>query len=162
MVVFERKMSILRYRKVFFPSEQQLADLLKSLGTLDVLRVFRSPVVSSNGISPIAESVTGTTSVGLRRSPEAILAGMRTNCRYDVRRAEKMRGRFEIAVNTGAVLADFPSFYNRFARTKGKVPVLKTSRFREYLPHADVFMLYFNGQPTCGRLVLRDKESRTA
>jgi len=32
----------------------------------------------------------------------------------------------------------------------------------KYLPHADVFMLYFEGQPTCGRLVLRDEESRRA
>jgi hypothetical protein len=87
---------------------------------------------------------------------------MHTNCRYKVRRAEKMRDRFEVVMNTEAARKDFLAFYNNFARHKGNVPQLKPYRFTEYLPHADVFVLYFDGQPTCGRLVLRDEESRTA
>ncbi len=65
-------------------------------------------------------------------------------------------------MNTEAARRDFLAFYNAFARGKGKMPLLKPRRFNEYLPHADVFMLYFEDQPTCGRLVLRDEESRTA
>jgi len=88
---------------------------------------------------------------------------MHTNCRYYVRRAEKMRGRLEIVMNTEAARADFLILYNSFARSKGNgVPLLKSRRFNEYLPHADVFMLYFDGRPTCGHLMLRDEESRTA
>jgi hypothetical protein len=87
---------------------------------------------------------------------------MHTACRYDVRRAEKMRDRFEIVMNTEAARADFLALYNTFVRKKGDLPQLKLHRFNEYFPHADVFVLYFEDRPTCGRLVLRDTESRTA
>jgi hypothetical protein len=73
-----------------------------------------------------------------------------------------MRDRFEIVMNTDTARADFLSLYNGFARRNGKLPPLKPQRLNEYLPHADVFMLYWEDQPTCGRLVLRDEESRTA
>jgi hypothetical protein len=85
---------------------------------------------------------------------------MHTSCRYKVRRAEKMRDRFEIVMNTNAACADFRDLYNGFARAKGRLPLLKQPRLDGYLPHADIFMLYFEGQPTCGRLILRDEESQ--
>jgi len=163
MVVFERAIGgAVRYLKVFLPKAEQLAELANDLGGLDVLRVFSAPTILSNGISPIARGWAQTTLVDLSRGQEAIYAGMHTNCRYKVRRAEKLRDRLEIVMNTEAARADFLPFYNTFAGNKGTVPRLKPYRFNEYLPHADVFMLYFEGQPTCGRLVLRDEESRTA
>jgi len=163
MVVFERQIArLVRYRKVFFPSGEQLAGLVRNLRTFDVLRVFSSPTVFSNGIRPISENVLRTIFVDLCKGQEAIYAGMHTNCRYKVRRAEKMSDRIDIVMNTEAARSDFLALYKDFARSKGQIPVLKPQRFSEYLPHADVFMLYFEGQPTCGRLVLRDEESRSA
>jgi hypothetical protein len=67
---------------------------------------------------------------------------MHTNCRYKVRRAEKMHDRFEIVMNTAAARRDFVGFYNTFVRSSGKMPLLKPRRFNEYLPQAGVFMLY--------------------
>ena len=163
MVVFERAIGgAVRYLKVFLPKADQLAELAHDLRGFDVLRVFSAPKILSNGVPPIARGWAQTTFVDLSRGQEAIYAGMHTNCRYKVRRAEKLRDRFEIVMNTEAARADFLPFYNTFAGNKGTVPQLKPHRFNEYLPHADVFMLYFEGQPTCGRLVLRDEESRTA
>jgi hypothetical protein len=163
MVVFERPIAALvHFRKVFFPREDQLAELVKSLRSFDVLRVFSSPTIFSDGVYPVVQQRSGTTWVDLSKSPEAILAGMHTNCRYYVRRAEKMHDSFEIVMNTEAARRDFLTLYNRFTRSKGNMPPLKSRRFNEYLPHGDVFILYFEGQPTCGHLVLRDKESRIA
>jgi hypothetical protein len=163
MVVFERPIGeVARYLKVFLPREDQLAELAYNLRAFDLLRVFSGPAVSSNRVPPIAKGWAQTTFVDLSKGQEAIYAGMHTNCRYKVRRAEKMRDRFQIVMNTEATCKDFLSLYNTFASSKGKMPQLKPQRFKEYLPHADVFMLYFEGRPTCGRLVLRDEESRTA
>ena len=163
MVVFKRTMGgVVRYLKVFLPREDQLATLAANMGGLDVLRVFSGPPAVTSGVSAIAQGWAQTTVVDLSKDPEAIYAGMHTNCRYKVRRAEKMRDRFEITMNTASTRTDFLALYNGFASSKGKMPLLKRERFNEYLPHADVFMLYFDGRPTCGRLVLRDEESRTA
>jgi hypothetical protein len=93
---------------------------------------------------------------------DTIYAGMHTNCRYKIRRAHKMRDRIDIAMNTETARSDFFDLCNCFVLAEGNVLSLTPRRFDEYLPSADVFMLYFDGQPTCGRLVLRDMECRTA
>jgi len=163
MVVFERAIGgVVRYLKAFLPSEDQLTELAQSVRGLDVVRVFAAPAVSSKVVPPIARGWAQTTVVDLSKGPEAIYAGMHTNCRYKVRRAEKMHDRFEIVMNTERARADFLSLYNDFAGNKGKLAQLKHHRFDEYLHKTDAFLLYFEGQPTCGRLVLRDEESRTA
>ena len=163
MVVFERQIAgILRYRKVFLASGNQLDELVSNLRSFEILRAFWLLAAGSSGLRPLFQTQAQTAVVDLSKGQEAIYAGMHTNCRYKVRRAEKLRDRFEIVMNTEAARADFLPFYNTFAGNKGTVPQLKPRRFNEYLPHADVFMLYFEGQPTCGRLVLRDEESRTA
>jgi hypothetical protein len=144
------------------PSEAQLNELIDNLRPFDVLRVFRPAVVVSREIRPLIQREAATIFIDLSKSLEAIFAGMHTTCRYKVRRAEKMRQRFEIVMNTDAARRDFLPFYNNFAHKKGNVQPLNSRQFSELLPHADIFMLYFEGLPTCGRLVLRDEESRTA
>jgi hypothetical protein len=72
-----------------------------------------------------------------------------------------MHNRIDIAMNTDAARRDFLTLNNAFARSKGMLR-LTARRFNEYHPRADVFMLYFDGRATCGRLVLRDEERRTA
>jgi len=163
MVILDRAMGgMLRYLKVFLPTEDQLAELAYNLRALEVLRVFSAPTTPPKGFPPIAQGWVQSTLVDLSKGQEAVYSRMHTNCRYKVRRAEKMHDRFKIAMNTKAVRADFFDLYNTFAINKGNMPLLKPRRFNEYLPHADVFMLYFEDQPTCGRLVLRDEESGTA
>jgi hypothetical protein len=163
MVVFERAIGgAVRYLKAFLPGEQELTELAANLRRFDVLRVFSAPMMTSNRVAPIARGWAQTTYVDLSKGQGAIHAGMHTNCRYKVRRAEKMQNRFDILMNTGAARADFLALYNNFAGSKGNLLRLKPYRFRELLQHADVFMLYFDGEPTCGRLVLRDAQSGTA
>jgi hypothetical protein len=164
MLIFERPIAgMIRYRRVFFPRQDQLVELVKHLQPFDVVRVFfAAPAVCSSGVRPIALGEGQTTFVDLAKGHDAIFAGMHANCRYKIMRAHKMRNRIDIVMNTDAACSDFLALYNRFVRAKRTMPVLTAKRFNEYLPHADVFMLYFDGQPTCGRLVLRDMESRIA
>jgi GNAT acetyltransferase-like protein len=172
MIVFERRLGgMIRYRKVFLARSDQLQQLVTDMGPLDIMRVFWHLGNVSNEIPAVFQDEGTSTYVDLCKPPEAILADMRTNCRYDVRRAEKMHERFEIVMNSESARADFLILYNRFASDKTKIrgagvleriPPLKPHRFDEYLSHADVFMLYFEGEPTCGHLVLRDEDSRTA
>jgi hypothetical protein len=163
MLIFERPIAgMIRYRRVFFPRHDQLIQLVEQLRAFDLLRVFSDHPASPSTIRPIARGKGLTTFVDLSKGQDAIYAGMHMNCRYKVRRAHKMRDRIDIVINTEMARSDFLALYNGFVRAKRKMPVLTSQRLNEYLPHADVFMLYFDGQPTCGRLVLRDLESRIA
>ncbi|HJU10094.1 MAG TPA: hypothetical protein VJ728_04415 [Candidatus Binataceae bacterium] len=162
MILIERRIANLaRYRKVYLPSEAQLAELVDDLRPFDLLRAFWPTAIVSNRIRPVIQGQARTTFVDLSKDLDAIFAGMHGSCRYKIRRAEKMRDRFEIAMNTDVARDDFLPFYNDFARKKGNLPQLRCRRFNELAPHADIFMLYFEGRPTCGRMVLRDQESRT-
>jgi hypothetical protein len=163
MVIIERTMGkVVRYRRVFFPSEAQLDELVSGLRPLDLLRVFGSTSLTSHHFCPVVQSEETTTLIDLSKGLEAICAGMHTSCRYKVRRAEKMHDRFEILMNTEAACSDFLPLYNDFARNMGNVPLLTRRQFNELRPYADIFILLLEGRPTCGRLVLRDEESRTA
>jgi hypothetical protein len=162
MLLLERRIAgLFRYRRVFYPRHDQLVRLLKHLGRFDVVRVFSDRTASSSGVRPIAQGQGQTTVVDLSLSQDAVYAGMHSNCRYKIRRADKLRDRIDIVMNTATACSDFFALYNSGARARSKIPHLTPQRLNEYLPHADVFTLYFDGQPTCGRLVLRDVESRT-
>ena len=163
MVVFERHlMKIIRYRKVFFPTSEQLADLTHDLAPSGLVRVFFDPAQSAIKTCPVLRGRGETTVVDLSKGEDAIYAGMHANCRYKMRRAEKMGERVQIAMNTDSARLDLLALYNGFARNKSGVPLLKAKRFAEYLPHADIFALYFDGEPWCVRLVLRDEEAGRA
>jgi hypothetical protein len=163
MIVIERTIArVLRYRKVYLPSAAQLADLVNDLRPLDLLRVFWPAVIISHPFSPVFQSSGTTIFVDLSQGLEAMFQGMHASCRYKVRRAEKMRDRFEIVMNTEAARSDFAPLYNKFARKKKTLPLLTARRFNEIRQYSDIFMLYFDGRPTCGRLVVRDEETRTA
>jgi hypothetical protein len=163
MIVLHRSIAgMIRYRRIFFPTDEQLLGLVKNLGPLDLLRVFSTRAICSNEVRPISRNEGQTTLVDLSEGQDAIYASIHTNCRYKIRRAHKLRDRIEILMNSAKARADFLPLYNRFARAKGKLRVLTPQRLNEYTPYSDVFMLYFDGVPTCGRLVLRDVESRIA
>ena len=161
MLLFERSIAgLVGYRKVFFASEAQLAELVRNLRPFSILRAFSSAVLS-NSIHTVVQSRGKTALVDLSKGPKVIYASMHPNCRYKIRRAGKMRNSIDIAMNTEAARQDFLTLNSAFARSKG-MPSLTARRFNEYHPRADVFVLYFEGRPTCGRLTLRDEQSRTA
>jgi hypothetical protein len=163
MLILERQIArVIRYRRVFFPRNDQLVELVKHLRPFDIVRVFFAPAASLNGVRPIDGEERQTTFVDLSKGLDAIYDGMHTSCRYKIRRAQKMSGRIDIVMNTEVARSDFLDLYNNFVRAKRGLRILTPRRLNEYLPQADIFMLYFDGQPTCGRLVLRDMDSRTA
>jgi Acetyltransferase (GNAT) domain len=163
LILIERAIArVLRYRKVFFASEDQLADLTKDLQARDFLRSFSPASILSTDVRLVYQRKQKTAFVDLTKNEAAIFADMHASCRYKIRRAEKLGGRIKIGVNTDAVRQDFMILNDAFVRNKRVVRPLKPHRLAEYLPHCDIFVLYYDGIPACGRLVLRDEETRTA
>ncbi len=158
MVAFERTiLRILRYRKVFFANEEETNRLVSSLASNEVLRMFGISHEIDNRPNLISRVRANTVVIDLTQGLDAILRAMSPKgCRYEIRRAAKLASQLDIAENSAAAQADFLSLYNCFARTKGPVPPLSRSRFEEFLPAADTFVLYLNGRAMCGRLVLVD------
>jgi Acetyltransferase (GNAT) domain len=161
MLLFDRRLGgFLRYRKVFLATEAQLAELIRTLGPFDILRSF-STAVPLDGPRLVLKRPFSTAVVDLTKGEDAIYGAMHKNCRYKVRRAEKLHDRIEIRTNSETVRRDFIALHNAFVHCKRNVPSLTPRLYHEFVPQADIFVLYFDRQPTCGRLVLRDEESRT-
>jgi hypothetical protein len=73
MVVFQRTIGrVVRYRKVFLPTAEHLAELMSNSRWFDVLRVFSGPTVPPNGVLPIVRGCRQTTVVDLSKGQEAI------------------------------------------------------------------------------------------
>lgn len=81
----------------------------------------------------------------------------RKSCRYEIRRAEKMLNRVEIEINSAKANRDFLTVYNDFAKSKG-LPGVSSLRLQEYSAHGETLVLYLEGEPLCGHLLLCDAE----
>src|SRR5689334_10341298 len=108
MIIIERAIaSLVRYRKVYMPTEAQLTELVSELRPFDLPRAFwPAAIVSRDHIRPVIQGEARTTFVDLSKGLDAVRAGMHPSCRYKVRRAQKMRDRFEIAMNSPAARDD--------------------------------------------------------
>lgn len=160
MVTIERTLGgLLRYRKVWFPSQEAALEIGESLKPNEVVRFFG--VSRDLGTCPrlVQHRQLQTTWLDLSVGPERVLQGMkRKSCRYEIRRAEKMMDRVEIEVGSARAYRDFLVVYNDFAETKG-LPKFPASWLREYLAHSETLVLYLEGKPLCCHLLLCDLET---
>lgn len=162
MVIVEHQLlKLLRYRKAFFPTPEQVHQLADEMGPCDIVRLrCQADERVSKHPRLIEEMPTATVCIDLTQSLDAILASMKANpCRRNIRQAEKMADRIRIEVNEPGTPRAFLSLFNDFARRKGTVPRLSWRTLQKYLRFSDLWMLYFDEQLLCGHGMLRDADS---
>jgi hypothetical protein len=161
MVTFERRLGgLIRYRKIFFSSQQAALEISRSMTANDVVRFFATSCELSGLAHIVRHQATLTTHVNLSAGPERILGAMKKkSCRYEIQRAQRLSG-VEVERNSSRALRDFLPLYNTFAKAKGPVPTLSTRQFNELLTHGDAFVLYYHERPLCCHLFVRDMEAR--
>jgi hypothetical protein len=102
-----------------------------------------------------------TTLIDLRAGLDEIRRRMSPKgCRYEIRRAEKMRDRMEVRRNTAECIADFLSVYNSFAGRKSAVSRVYSWSLTKLAPVSDVFVVYLDGRAMCGHVMLCDNKAR--
>jgi Acetyltransferase (GNAT) domain len=160
MVTIERDVhGLLHYRKYWFPSHAQAAEISESLRPNDVVRLFA--VSSRFDTLPhlVERYAMRTVCINLSAGPDAILQGMKpTSCRYRIRRAEKMLNRVVIEAGSEKTNRDFLTVYNDFSRAKD-LPALSPLWIHENSAHSETFVLYLDGEALCSHLFLRDAEA---
>lgn len=156
VTILRRVGGLFRYRKAWFPAREEVLEISRSLRWNEVVRFFATP----DDLPALPNLITRrrmlTLWVDLAASPDRILEGMkRKSCRYEIRRAEKMLDGVTIEVSSEKSRQDFLAGYNDFAQTK-HLRKLRPQWLREYLPHADTFVLYLRNEPLCCHLLIRD------
>jgi Acetyltransferase (GNAT) domain len=160
MVTIERRLGgLLRYRKVWFPRCEAVLEISQSLQPNEVVRFFGASTVLERLPNLVKHRQLRTACVDLSAGPEEIMKGMkRKSCRYEIRRAEKLSGQFDIVINSSVAQRDFLNVYNDFARTKS-LPRFPAVWLSEYSTHGETNVLYLNGRPLCCHFLLRDPQT---
>lgn len=160
MVIIPRQIAgLLRYRKIWFPTREAAQAISMSLAPTELVRFFGASDSLTDLPHAVAHRQLRTSCVDLSGGPDKILQGMKkTSCRYRIRRAEKMLGQVEIETGSPKAQRDFLALYNDFARAK-RLPRFSPLQFQEHSAHAETLILYFQGEPLCCHLLLRDPES---
>jgi Acetyltransferase (GNAT) domain len=162
VILLERRLfGAFRYRKAYFPDPDAIGRLTATLAPNEILRFYHPGDSLPHTKYLIERAPFSTVIVDLRGSLKALLAAMdKRGCRRPLLRAGRMLERVRITQSGEAPIADFLGLYNRFARAKGRVQPLSERNLRRYLVPSDLRVLYLDGRPLCGHVMLCDRESR--
>lgn len=160
MVTIERRIHrLVRYRKFWFPSRAQAMEISQSLRVDDLARFFAVFPALDNLPHVVERYMMPTLWIDLTAGPEALLRGMKKkSCRCVIQRAEKILHRVAIEIGSEKANRDFLAVYNDFTHTKN-LPGLSSRWIPENSTHSETLMLYLDGKPLCGHVVLRDPEA---
>jgi len=161
MVVVDGSRFLWRKRLVFFPTEQQVEEILAGISCNEIVSVRQCarPLARTSG--RIDQEVFGTSWLDLRKDLEALYAEMDSkSCRYEIRKAEKLRERIRVSRNDSTTREDFLRLYNRFVELHGHTRRLSRRRLEDYCKTSDIWVLYLGGRPMAGHLLVRDVANR--
>ena len=146
---------------VFFPDEDQVAELIAELSVGSVVRIRQTDVVLEHP-AVCSSGVFRTACIDLRRTDAELLSAMNKLARNAVHRVERLGDRVSIRTEGDDLAGDFLDLYRAFVHAKGHTRPLSTRRLSEYLAVSDLWMAYLDGRPVCGHLVLVDEETGRA
>lgn len=158
MIWLQRKLGIWRDHVLFFPTVEEVNRVRESRNWYDIIRVRQTPVILPDSYAGIVHrEKMATWCIDLTQDLDVIYRNMEPkSCRYMIRKAERYSSNVSVQMNGEEVCRDFLHLYNDFVRQKGHTSPLTNRRFAEYRQAGDVRVLYYNGRPICGNLVLRD------
>jgi hypothetical protein len=160
--VRRRLKGILPYRTIYFPTESTVREIVANLNPTAIARLFFTSLEVDHARCLVSRYVTATTCLNLRNSLEALGGATDATCRRQIRRAEKIDGRFTIERNSPRAAQDFLTLLNDLANLKEGVSSISSRMLTLLERNVDVFMLYLDGQPNCGHILLRDAEAGRA
>jgi hypothetical protein len=163
VIVLARPVGVFRQRRVFLATADEARQLTTKLGWREIVKFMWSekPTVDSGFF--VRETMTQTSLIDLSSGLEAVYRRMDPkSCRYEIRRAERLKEQVTVERNSQRAIEDFFTLYSRFARTKnGLLPVLSRAMLGDYLRIGEVFATYLDGVPMCGHLLFCDREGST-
>lgn len=161
MVIIERARWIWRDRLVFFPTADEVRQQAGEKGVA-IVNVRQSPARLSAERGMLSHGVSHTTCIDLSRGLDELEAAMdKKSCRYEIRKAQKVRDQLHIGrAEQPEQVEEFLKLYNAFVEAKGHARPLTNARLSDYLRTSDIWTLSWNGKPCCGHLLVRDGAAR--
>ena len=163
MIVIEQKgLGMIRYRRGYFSTPENIETLTNKLRVNDILRVYSDFGTSCDCPYLIYSQTALTVRIDLTKGLDAVLSGTDRLFHRGLRAAEKIRDRISIVTNTDQASTEFLRLYNSFARAKGGVPSLSPGRLRAYSKVSDICVLYLDDRPMSTLVTIKDRSSKCA
>jgi hypothetical protein len=163
LVVVERKfLGLARYRVFFHPTAETVRQIANGLGRMEMARLFQTQVASASGRCVVRHHLTTTSLVDMSRGAGAVWAGFESNCRNQIRKAEKLANRITLERNGRRAESDFLTVFNESARVGGAVRPVNPATVTRFRSVSDLFVVYLDGEPTVVNLVVRDEQAGRA
>lgn len=160
MIVVETDRGPFRVADIYYaqPSEVQNLGSKLTLNQIIHLRQASEPVAIRRFLVKYEPWIS--LHVDLRCNVGKLFGDMDRTCRYQVKKAERIRDRIEVRRNTSTANRHFLELHNSLAALKRHTETLSERRLAAIEPFADVIVAYFEGRPVCSHVMLRDEGLR--
>lgn len=157
-----RLFGIVPYWVLFFPTETAIAQATEQLPANRIVRLFYTSVKKDTGRNIFRIEETLASLIDLSAPLGALWKNLSLKTAEHVRRAENLGARLTVRDDRASPEA-FLELFNDFARAK-RVGVTPMSRktLRRYLDFSDLSVVYLDGTPICGHIMLVDHELKRA
>jgi hypothetical protein len=142
LVVKRKFFGFAKYTVFFYPTTETIHEITNSLGKLEMARLFLTPVASACGPCVVRHHLSRTSLIDLTRGGGAVWAGFESNCRNQIRKAEKLTSRVKLVRDGGEAERDFLTVFNEFARMGRAVRPLNQAAVARYCKVSDLFIIY--------------------
>ena len=160
MVIVKSMRGPFRVVDVYYPRLPEAEQVVDRLAFNEIIYIRQMPAT----LPPARFSTSGvrfeTSLLDLTRDEDSLLTDMNRTCRYQLRKADRLRHRIKVRQNDSSAYRDFLAIHNDFVSLKKHSERLSQRRLDAFKPSSDIFVAYFDGRPVCGHLVLRDNELR--
>src|ERR1700687_1023762 len=158
MVIVETARGPFRVTAVFYPRPDDVDGLGDHLGLNQIFHIRQAPVELPARRFAFAYQPFETLLLDLTREIDDLFRHASQTGRYLVRKAERVRDRFEVRRNDEVAYKDFVAIYNDFVKAKKHTEQISERRLDALKRLADVFVTYFEGRPICGHVMIRDEK----
>jgi hypothetical protein len=158
MVIVDTVRAGFRVTDVFYPLPDDVDGLGDHLGLNQILHIRQAPVELPVRRFAFAYQPFETLLLDLTREIDDLFRHANQTGRYLVRKAERVRDRFEVRRNDEVAYKDFVAIYNDFVKAKKHTEQISEKRLEALKRLSDVFVTYFEGRPVCGHVMIRDEK----
>lgn len=166
MIVIDKTLKgLIPYRMVWFPTRAAARSLATELPLTHAARVEGADSDLTDAPCTVAHHVSLTLCLDLERPLGDLFGHFSATARAKIRRAEKLGSRVMVRRYDGQTydqgcLDEFAHLVNDVALHKPRVVLpISSQTIASYFPHAELFLLDFDGQLITGHLCMRDPQA---
>jgi len=160
MIVIETRRGPFRVADVYYARPGEAQVLCRNLALNQILHLRQTPELLAVGPFLARYRPWQALHLDLSCDLDDLFGAMDRTCRYQVRKADRIRDRIQIRRNDAAACRDFLALHNDLAALKKHTEVLSEHRFETTRPFTDVLVAYFDGRPVCSHVMIRDETLR--